>query len=579
LFAVAASLICTFAVGMRSGSEALAQSIIGAHSMLQLNSPSGFMQDMFAEAAGMHASAIRLDVAPALVFTAPSAPPDFSGLDRVMTLSREYHLRVVGDLFTVPPWIAACPSSTSQPTRCGTDDLSEYRSMIAQIVAHADPVIRDWEIWNEPDTATYFDGTPGQYAWMLRVAHDAIKTIDPQANVLLGGISGTSGMGWLGQVFAVPGADAEHAFDVANVHERDQLDWLAPDIASWKHFLAGYGFSGPLWVTEHGYPSDPAFQYDPGYASGASSQAAFLTASIPTILQAGASAVFVTERDNLAGGFASEGVLGGDVLDPPVADPQPVEKSAYAAVRAIADCYSSLGRDCPGPAPAAPPVSLTVPATPLGSSTISPISVSNPGVDPLQLGTVVLAGQTSGSIAVQQDGCSNQLLEPAQTCTIAVWYWLQSGDATAQLQVPSDNGTLDVAVQAAAPSVSSLTSPQLTRPTFMLTRAADRVGRIERLGLSLTNPLSAPVHVTNPVLTGRNSHEFSVWSNTCAYAALTSGASCRMTVLFTPARHGTAQAVLVLHGDGTPLLIALRATSQQPRTCRRGVPRNTCHGT
>lgn len=33
--------------------------------MLQLNSPQPFMQAMFAEAARMHASAIRLDVAPA----------------------------------------------------------------------------------------------------------------------------------------------------------------------------------------------------------------------------------------------------------------------------------------------------------------------------------------------------------------------------------------------------------------------------------------------------------------------------------------------------------------------------------
>src|SRR5436305_7963863 len=140
--AVVTSLTCTFAVGC-PGPAARAQSFIGAHSMLQLNSPYGFMQDMFAEAAGTHASAIRLDVAPALVFGEPSEPADFSGLDHVIALSEQYHLRVVGDLFTIPWWIAACQSSASQPARCGTDDLSDYRSRIAQIVAHADPVIRD----------------------------------------------------------------------------------------------------------------------------------------------------------------------------------------------------------------------------------------------------------------------------------------------------------------------------------------------------------------------------------------------------------------------------------------------------
>jgi hypothetical protein len=229
---VVASLICTVTVGLLSGSAAVAASLIGAHSMLQLNSPYGFMQEMFAEAAGMDASAIRLDIAPALVFSEPSGPPDFSGLDHIIALSEQYHLRVIGDLFTIPSWIAACQGAATPPTRCGTDDLSAYGSMVAQIVAHSDPVIRDWEIWNEPDTAEFFAGSPEQYAQMLRVAHDAIKTIDPQANVLLGGISGVSGMGWLAQVFATPGVDAEHAFDIANIHERGTLDQLAPDVTS-----------------------------------------------------------------------------------------------------------------------------------------------------------------------------------------------------------------------------------------------------------------------------------------------------------------------------------------------------------
>jgi hypothetical protein len=558
--AVVASLICTFAVGLLVSSAALADSLIGAHAMLQLNSPYGFMQEMFAEAAGMDASAIRVDVAPALVFADPSGPPDFSGLDHMIALSEQYHLRVIGDLFTVPSWIAVCQSPAAQPTRCGTDDLSAYRSMVTQIVAHADPVIRDWEIWNEPDTPEFFGGSPEQYAQMLRAAHDAIKTIDPQANVLLGGISGVTGMNWLAQVFAVPGADAEHAFDIANVHERGPLNGLAGDITSWKRFLAGYAFAGPLWVTEHGYPSDPSFQYDPAYASGAPSQAAFLTASIPTLLDAGADAVFVTERDNLGGEFASEGVLGGDVFDPPAADAQPIEKPAYAAVRAIAECYSSLGRNCVGPGPAALPASLVIPPTPPRSSTTSGISISDPGPSPLQLGAVVLAGHTAGSIAISKDACSTEILEPQQTCSIKVSFRpLSGGDATSQIQVPYDTGTLDVAVQAIAPSVSSLISAQLLHPAFTPTGNVNRVGRIKRLVVKLRNPLTAMVHVAESSLRGRNPREFSIRSNECAHSQLAPSASCRLSLLFTPLRRGTARAVLVLQGDGRPLLIELRA--------------------
>ena len=328
LATLVAILLSLVLLGASAGAARAAESPIGAHSMLQLNSPYPFMQSMFEEAAAMHASAIRLDVAPALVFHDPLQPPDFTGLDEVVALANAYHLRVVADLTTIPWWISACatPRDISQMTLCGTDDLADYRAEITEIVRRADPAIHDWEIWNEPDLGSFFSGTPLQYAWMLRTAHDAIKAVDPQADVLLGGISGLSGENWLAQVFAAAGPDALHAFDIANIHERDRLDLLAGDVAAWRWFFAADGFAGPLWITEHGYPSDPAFQYDPSYAGGSASQAAFLSASIPTLLDAGAAKVFVTERDNLGGQFASEGVLGGNVLDPPPADAQPIEK-------------------------------------------------------------------------------------------------------------------------------------------------------------------------------------------------------------------------------------------------------------
>ncbi len=398
---------------------------IGAHSMLQLNAPLPFKERMFAEAAAMHASAIRLDVQPSMVFTDPLGPPDFTGLDEVVALSQRYHLRVVADLLSIPWWIASCGQSiawTAVP-RCATDDLPDYESMLAEIVTRADPVIRDWEIWNEPDQGDFFSGTPQQYARMLRAAHDTIKQIDPQANVLLGGISDAAGMAWLAQVFATPDADAAHAFDIANVHERARLSALAPDLAAWRKFLASYGFDGPLWVTEHGYPSDPAYQYDPAYADGEFSQAAYLTASIPTLLDAGASEVFVTERDNLGGPFASEGILGGDVEDPPVADPLVIEKPSYDAVSALAQCYAVLGRDCRGPLPVAAPAGLALPPTLVGSTTTSTLSVANPGSEPLLLGQASLASPAQADgLGLAGDTCSGRILEPAQSCTVAVRY-------------------------------------------------------------------------------------------------------------------------------------------------------------
>jgi hypothetical protein len=563
---VAALLACGIALGGGGPGDALAaDSPVGAHSMLQLNFPPTFMQAMFTKAAGMRASAIRLDVAPAIIFTDPSKPPDFSGLDQVIALSRQYHLPVVADLLTVPWWMANCPPGANplQIERCGTNDLRAYRSMIVQIVAHAEPAVRHWEIWNEPDTGGFFAGSPQQYAAMLRTAHDTIKAIDPRADVLLGGLSGPTATDWLGQVFAAPGADAAHAFDIANVHQRGPLDGLAGAVSAWRRVFAVYGFTGPLWVTEHGYPADPAFQYDRAYASGAASQAAYLRASVPALLDGGAAKVFITERDNLGDQFASEGLLGGAVFDPGVAQPQVLERPAYQTMTTMAGCYVALGRDCPGPAPAVRPSMLSLPPTRLGASSVATVSLSDPGAGPLKLGQLALiapgAGASPGPITLESDGCSGRLLEPDQPCTAAIRFTaVTGGGAAVTLQVPSDNGTAFLPVRAVAPAVSSLTSAGPDRLRFVPAAGRAGQGHAQRLVLRLTNPLSAPVAIATARLSGTNARRFAIQSNRCAAVALAPGASCSLSVRFRPTKAGTATAILTLRGDGPPASRSVR---------------------
>jgi hypothetical protein len=533
--------------GLRA-TAARASQPIGVHSMLQLNTPYPFMQTMFADAAAMHAGMIRLDVAPALVFPAGPALPDFLGLHEIMALSEQYHLPVVADLLTIPTWIApSCqiPAVGTAVARCATDDTAAYAAMLRQIAAQAAPVITDWEVWNEPDNGQFFNGTPDQYADMLRAAHDAIKGVEPGANVLLGGLSGPQAMGWLSRVFAAPGADAATAFDTANVHERNQLDRLGPDIDAWRAFLTRYGFTGPLWVTEHGYPSDPAYQFDSAYRAGLSSQAAYLSASIPTLLDAGASRVFVTERDNLSGSFASEGLLGGNVGDPPVADPSVVVKPAYAAVAHLAGCYRLLGRSCPGPPPTVVASTNLPPAPPGGSSAASALIVAA-WTGPVQLGTPSVEGPGAGVLSVHSDQCP-AILEPGRGCSIGLRFRpRRPGRERATFSLPSDNGSVRVPLTTVAPSVSSL-------------RARQRSGRGRRtVVLALVNPLIAPVHVMGLTMSRGVARRLSLEDNRCRGVELNPRRWCAISLRVRPGVGGRGLGGLTIHGEGRPLIVALR---------------------
>ena len=113
----------------------------------------------------------------------------------------------------------------------------------------------------------------------------------------------------------------------------------------WRDLFASYGRgSAPLWVSEHGYPADTAYQDDPRYRGGEAAQAAFLRDSLPTLIRAGAGQIFVSTRDTwpdefgLQSPFNSEGVANVSDDSPYVVHRRP----ASAIVRSLASQWPKV---------------------------------------------------------------------------------------------------------------------------------------------------------------------------------------------------------------------------------------------
>ncbi len=293
--------------------------------MLYLDTPLSVKTALFSQAAALGASDIRLDIELSGVFpghlqgqlgrlSGSGLPPaDWSGVNQYMNLARRYHLRVLADLTSTPNYMAQCPRPMppTQWYRCPPRDPAAWAREAGAIAAHARGLIDNFEIINEPDARWSFLGTAQQYAAVLSSAYRAIHAADPAARVALGGLGhvGAWGRRWMDAVLATPGADAIHRFDMANIHVRVPPSQAGGVVCSWRTYFAKKGFRGPLWVTETGYPADPAQQNDSGYQSGVPAQARWLASVIPTLLRAGAARVFVTLRDSGVGPYASEGVL------------------------------------------------------------------------------------------------------------------------------------------------------------------------------------------------------------------------------------------------------------------------------
>jgi hypothetical protein len=295
----------------------------------------GPLQDrMFEEAAASGAQYVRVDVELHGIFL-ENGKTDWSRLDAMIERSERYGVKVLGLIRGTPAGMGSC-------TICPPRDPRAWGRLAGEVAAHARGRIDHWEILNEPDADWAFRGSAEDYARMLSAAYDAIKSSAPEDQVVFGGVERPDHHAWIDRVLATPGADAARKFDIAAVHLRLRLRSRVPDLAdaliAWRRLLARHGFNGPIWVTEHGYPADPRFQWDPAYrgtnvGSGEAAQAALLDRTIPLLARAGAGQVFVTLRDNLYGEYLSEGIVHIDAAQP--GDPA-IRRPAFGVVRDIA---------------------------------------------------------------------------------------------------------------------------------------------------------------------------------------------------------------------------------------------------
>lgn len=329
------------AAGAAEPASAPATNRIGMHSILTPGDPYSAKEVMFREAAAAGASTIRVDIQLNAIFLLgeyrgrPISAERWTETDQFSALASRYGLRVLGVLYGTPARIADCPAGTpeAEAYRCPPADIPRYKEMVAKVAARYAGTIDEFEILNEPDESRYFTGDPSQYARTLSAAADAIHGANPRARVALGGVSNIDSTAFVDAVLAADPSVAGKV-DINTIHLRSSATGTARLTAQWRSYFDSKGMKGPLWMTEFGYPADPAYQFDPSFKGGEASQAEFLKVSMPWVVGAGGDMLFITERDWGSGAFASEGIL--ESPNPLTANPQVRRRAAFDVVKAAA---------------------------------------------------------------------------------------------------------------------------------------------------------------------------------------------------------------------------------------------------
>lgn len=319
----------------------------GAHSMIYPDMPEVDIEELFSESSALGVDYIRVDVQLSSIFVEENDPPDWNPMDIVVELSGKYNVQILGTLNSMPDWAGNCPSGdvTYDPNFCPPADYDQWSDWITQIVERYKEDIHYWEVWNEPNEYTctstecegFFYGDATEYAKLLSATYDAIKAADSTAYVLIAGVFMPLNHDDLSEWLQEVSENASGKFDIASIHVRDDLDKLPDMVKEFKDMFSSSGFNGPIWVSEHGYTSDPNYQTDANYNNGLLSQAQYYASSINTILDNGVDKVFVTLRDNdeLEAADVAEGLLAQVIDDITTGEVTFIEKPSYAAVQEL----------------------------------------------------------------------------------------------------------------------------------------------------------------------------------------------------------------------------------------------------
>jgi PKD repeat protein len=195
----------------------------------------------------------------------------FDDYDAVVKITRQNDLQVLGIVDYVSWWASSAQDSNDWRVRLYSEPLSDFdfARYTYGVVNHFKKDVRVWQIWNEPNTQTFWKPkpNPARYADLLQEAYLAAKYADPDAVVVFAGLSGNGVEGnddaQLASHFLADAyrAGARGYFDVMAIHPymlpNGGIDALRQKIAATRALMNQNGDETiPLWLTEIGVPTN-----------------------------------------------------------------------------------------------------------------------------------------------------------------------------------------------------------------------------------------------------------------------------------------------------------------------------------
>lgn len=185
---------------------------------------------------------------------------DFAWLHQFADLADRHHIELHPYVGYTPGWAAragASPKDAWRSPPAHVEDWARFAGDLASALS-AHPNVRSFEIYNEENAKDWWTGSPEEYARVLVSGSRAIRSHNPNAPVLLGGLVYPDTR-FATAVCHVPGA--ANAFSVLPVHAYVE-SWLTGTVEHYLDQLPPFldavdrtcGLK-PIWINEAGFPT------------------------------------------------------------------------------------------------------------------------------------------------------------------------------------------------------------------------------------------------------------------------------------------------------------------------------------
>lgn len=189
--------------------------------------------------------------------------------DELLEAAREQGISTYHIICGVPQWMSSRMIEGGSRKWASFPRLDDWSDAVERAVAWKRKAgARVWEVWNEPNIPSFWapEPNPDEYAQLLIATNKAVKKADPNAFVLGCSLAGPTATGREKQlefVEAILKRGAGQAMDAISIHPYRQP--RAPEetdypgaIQAVSDLTARYGRRLPIWITEVGWPTDPA---------------------------------------------------------------------------------------------------------------------------------------------------------------------------------------------------------------------------------------------------------------------------------------------------------------------------------